>query len=195
MKSPFSKQPPKPKFDLYIIHGKDHSYVAIGLGEYLRSKPPLHHPGHWMLMLTPKDETEKDGTLFQMKRGATGYELSIKEDRSLWVLEAHVKHFEKLASFTEQEDADFRSHAQTIEAKRCQDFVLDMLRYLAVKGVIEKGVVEHYREQSQRSVLTQLRQGPWRVRPSSSIASMLKDCWEYAEGHGLGSLTYDTCLE
>jgi hypothetical protein len=195
MKNLFSKQPPKPKFDLYIVLGKGHSTVIWRKDESLPYTPRIHHPAHWMLVLTLKVKTGTKCTWYYMKRGATGYELSIKEEKSLSMLEPIAQQLAKLASLTEQQCTDLREYMQTIEPKRCQDFVLDSLGHLAVDGVIEEGVVEHYKERSQKSVLTQMKEGPWELPSAPVIASMLKECWQYAQQHELGLLTYDTCLE
>jgi hypothetical protein len=195
MKNLFSKQSPKPKFDLYIVLGKDHSTVLWRKDESLPYTPCINHPAHWMLVLAPKDKTATKCTWYYMKYGATGYELSIKEETSLSILEPITKHFTKLASLTEQQCTNIRDYMQTIEPKRCQGFVLDILRHLAVDGVIEEGVVEHYNERSQKSVLTQMKEGPWELPSTPVIASMLKECRQYAQQHELGLLTYDTCLE
>jgi hypothetical protein len=95
MKNPFSNHPPKSKFDLYIAFDHRHPRVMYRNGESLPYDPPIDHPRHWMLVLTPQDQIDSC-TFYHVRRSATGYDKCVEGGQSL--LLSRVDEYTKLAT-------------------------------------------------------------------------------------------------
>ncbi|KAL2785583.1 hypothetical protein BJX66DRAFT_342953 [Aspergillus keveii] len=87
-------------------------------GESLPYDPPIDHPRHWMLVLTPQDQIDSC-TFYHVRRSATGYDKCVEGGQSL--LLSRVGEYTKLATLNREESTYVPFHARMVKSQRCQD--------------------------------------------------------------------------